>query len=190
MNMLEITEITEQCIDRIITKFRQMPYAFYTEKAVHCYAYYLFFHEYGLGKEIYYTKSPKETILLHTEYPTINRYCEHQPAKTGTRGHFDFVIFTPDAIAKMDDKFRDECGRPLAPLVAIEFGLDYGRDHLKWDYTKLIDPDNGVQHKYLVHLMRDKRLFCRIRGDLKVMASKLAPKGNVQMIFEPELTSG
>ncbi len=139
-----------------------MPYAFYTEKSVHCYTYYLLFHEYGLGKKIYHTKSKKETILLHTEYPTINRYREHQPAKTGKRGHFDFVIFTPDAIAKMDDNFRDERGKPLAPLVAIEFSLDYGCDHLEWDHKKLADPDNRVKHKYLVHLMRDERLFSRI----------------------------
>lgn len=87
----------------------------------------------------------------------------------------------------MYDNFRDEHGQPLAPLVAIEFGLDYGCDHLEWDYTKLADPVNGVKHKYLVHLMRNERLFSRICDKLKVTASRLAKKGNVQMVFEPEL---
>lgn len=52
MSNTTIVSITEQCIDKVIAKFRYMPYAFYTEKAVHCYAYHLFFHEYGLGKKI------------------------------------------------------------------------------------------------------------------------------------------
>ncbi|MEA2090415.1 MAG: hypothetical protein U9O89_06650 [Thermoproteota archaeon] len=61
------------CIKKLLTKFMENPFFFYTESDMHCYLYHLLLQEEELLTE-YPTKDEIPTILLHREYPTLGKY--------------------------------------------------------------------------------------------------------------------
>jgi hypothetical protein len=63
----------EAAIKSLVRRFRNYPYAFYTETDMHCYLYHRLYTG-GMANGIYPTADGRDTILLHNEYPTNVRY--------------------------------------------------------------------------------------------------------------------
>jgi hypothetical protein len=63
----------ETAIKSLVQRFRNHPYAFYTETDMHCYLYHRLYSG-GLANVLYRTVEGYDTILLHKEYPTAARY--------------------------------------------------------------------------------------------------------------------
>lgn len=63
----------EAAIKSLVRRFRNHPYAFYTETDMHCYLYHRLYSG-GLANGLYRTAEGYDTILLHKEYPTAARY--------------------------------------------------------------------------------------------------------------------
>ncbi|MBA7699021.1 hypothetical protein ES703_107705 [subsurface metagenome] len=191
--MLSNEEIktVEECVGKLVEEFKNNPYHFYTEQAMHCYLYHILIEKEEFRKP-HPAADKKETILLHKEYPTIKLYKRKQNKKLrdkekgerGTRGHFDIVILDPEDIKKISvkkstAKFR-KGKTPIAPAVAIELALDEGTVHLANDHKKLADGTRG----YLLHFIRDVDVrkgekFSNLRGEVE----KIKMEGKVKIWY-------
>ena len=142
-------------------KFRNHPYAFYTETVMHCYLYHrLYKPPFSL---LHPTKENHKTILLHKEYPTRSRYTRQTNRLLASnpagrrRGRFDISIWDPAFI-------RDRAHRQQKVLCAAELALnECGKKsvHTVNDATKLADPGNEIKYGYLLYFVRDNRYFSR-----------------------------
>lgn len=192
----------ERGIKSLVRRFRNHPYAFYTETDMHSYLYHRLYAG-GTCNGLFRTEDGHDTILLHKEYPTVARYIR-QDDKTlkndpnaRRRGAFDISIWDP--------KFVGSRGhRKQKVLCAAELALnECGRRsvHTINDATKLADPDNEVKYGYLLFFVRDdatyeknekyiwqqlhdaaKRvrvLFVRVHNDEKFKPEYLGPWGTV-----------
>ena len=63
-----IVPVFEAAIRSLVRRFRNHPYAFYTETDMHCYLYHRLYGG-GLFNGLYKTSEGHDTILLHKEYP-------------------------------------------------------------------------------------------------------------------------
>ena len=163
----QLVQITETAIDNLIATFKEKPYFFYTENDLHCYLYSQIFNK--LPKKDWFCKTAngKETILLHKEYPTKERYSRKalkEGLKKGSRGHFDLSIWNLEKTeerlfrVKQSTDFKKE----QHTMIVIEFDLNEGSanledavHHLKWDLMKLKSEANEVEHGYLLIFARD-----------------------------------
>lgn len=146
----------EICIGRLVEKFKESPYVFYTEHDMHCYLYHLVYKElYERGTiEKCKTYDGEETILLHKEYPPIDK------KERGRRGPFDMTVLDPVSMARILSKYhnynlRDHNEKPASPFIAIDLALNYGTEHLLRDYRKLTNTKNEVKRGYILHFIRD-----------------------------------
>ena len=145
----QLVQITESSIDDIITAFKVTPYFFYTENDLHCYLYTQLLNKLLMEGCFCKTADGKNSVLLHKEYPTKERYSRKalkEGLERGSRGHFDLSIWNP---TKTEEKlFRvkrsTEFKREQQTFIAIEFDLVEGNDnldqalhHLQWDLLKL-----------------------------------------------------
>lgn len=151
-----IKNAVEMCIKELVDKFKESPYMFYTEHDMHCYLYHLIYRELYEKQVIEEccTSDGEETIILHKEYPPIDKE-ERRP-----RGRFDITILDPASTKRIFSKsryrnLRDSSGNPAPPFIAIELALDYDTDHLSKDHKRLTNPKNKVKHGYILHFMRD-----------------------------------
>jgi len=162
-----LVQITESAIDHLVTTFKKGPYSFYTENDLHCYLYTQLVNSLSMEEWICNTADGKESILLHKEYPTKQRYIEEELKEvdsSGRRGHFDLCIWNPE---KTRDKlFRvrrsTEFKREQQTLIAMELDLIEGSEslydalhHLKWDRMKLAGEKNEVEQGYQLVFVRD-----------------------------------
>jgi len=153
----EITEdlhfCVENCIGKLLAKFKENPFFFYTESDMHCYLYHFLLQDEKLQRK-YLTKDGMPMILLHRGYPTVGRYVRKEgllrASKKGRRGHFDLAILNPDSIDKYTLKTQKT-------LIAIEMALNEGEKHFMNDYTKLNDERNRILYGYLLFFVRDFR---------------------------------
>jgi len=163
----QLVQITESSIDDIITAFKVTPYFFYTENDLHCYLYTQLLNKLLMEGCFCKTADGKNSVLLHKEYPTKERYSRKalkEGLERGSRGHFDLSIWNP---TKTEEKlFRvkrsTEFKREQQTFIAIEFDLVEGNDnldqalhHLQWDLLKLRSKKNEVEHGYLLVFVRD-----------------------------------
>lgn len=149
-----LVRLTEGCIHKLIDKFRETPFLFYTESDMQCYLYHLLVQEQEINR-VYKTIDKRQTILIHNEYRTFGKYVKKDgyliPSQKGRRGNFDLVIFDPTQV-----NLRTFNRQKV--LIAIELALNEGSQHLKNDYTKLTDARNAVEHGYIVFFFRGKWL--------------------------------
>jgi hypothetical protein len=151
----EIASAFESAIRSLVQRFRNHPYAFYTETDMHCYLYH------RLYKSVFNTLYPDgdghDTILLHKEYPTVMKYRRQQDGRlksdpTGSRrGRFDLSIWDPAFIAGQSHRHQKV-------LCAAELALDECDEqsvHTANDATKLTDPGNEIKYGYLLFFVRD-----------------------------------
>ncbi|MBK8793322.1 MAG: hypothetical protein IPN59_09215 [Holophaga sp.] len=110
----------ERAIKSLVRRFRNHPYAFYTESAMHCYLYHRLYSG-GLVNGLYQTLDGHDTILLHKEYPTIARYHRQTDGKLKEstqgrrRGAFDISIWDPNYISDQEHrKQKVLCAAELA----------------------------------------------------------------------------
>lgn len=146
----------EKAIKNLVNRFRNHPYAFYTETDMHCYLYHRLYAG-GTFNGLHKTADGHDTILLHKEYPTVARYRRQDGRQlkndpTGRRrGAFDISIWDPQYIATANH-------RKQKVLIAAELALNECATksvHTINDATKLADPQNEVQHGYLLYFVRD-----------------------------------
>ncbi len=161
MEKKEIVQCVENSIKKLIKVFCEKPYLFYTENDIHCFLYRLLYDEMDGKSEWKTTINDKEfsTLPFHKEYPTREYYIKKEKSNDdeGTRGHFDIVVFheTKDFFEFKNRKLNSE---PSKPFIAIQIGLDTATvcKHLESDYKSLIEPENDVDYKYLLHFDRKK----------------------------------
>jgi len=167
----------EKGLKSLVQRFRNHPYAFYTESDMHCYLYHRLYQPIFNG--LYKTKEGHDTILLHKEYPTIARY-QRQSDKIlkndpngRRRGHFDICIWNPNEIE--GNPHRKQSVLCAAELALNECGAT--SVHTVNDVIKLADSENLVKHGYLLFFMRDQRLGgkaeCRIQEALEDAATRV-----------------
>lgn len=96
--MDELSLILEAGIAKLVDIFLAKPYVFCTESDLHCYLYRVLW-DLGLSKECNVKVGGRsvESVLLHREYPTKNKYRRHPDRESeedprGKRGHFDLCI--------------------------------------------------------------------------------------------------
>ncbi|MCL4325093.1 MAG: hypothetical protein M1144_06515 [Candidatus Thermoplasmatota archaeon] len=152
----ELVPKFEAAIKSLVRRFRNHPYAFYTETDMHCYLYHRLYSG-GMENALYRMVDGRETILLHKEYPTIARYQRLKDGKlqesaTGRRrGAFDLCVWDPRFIAQQEH-------RKQKVLCAAELALNQcgpGNLHTVNDATKLAGPTNEIKYGYLVFFVRD-----------------------------------
>ncbi len=146
----------EQAIKSLVRRFRNHPYAFYTETDMHCYLYHRLYAG-GLINGLYTTVDEHDTILLHKEYPTVARYCRREDGtleeseQGRRRGAFDISIWDPFYISKRKH-------RKQKVLCAAELALNEcnpGSPHTINDATKLKGLKNEIKYGYLLFFVRD-----------------------------------
>ena len=168
----------ERGIRSLVRRFRNHPYAFYTETDLHCYLYHRLYAE-GTFNGLYKTHEGHDTILLHKEYPTVARYRRQEDKKLRNdptarrRGAFDICIWDPAYV-------QEQHHRNQKVLCAAELALnECGRNsvHTINDATKLADPENNIKHGYLLFFVRDdpgyRKDQSRIRQQLKDASKKI-----------------
>ncbi|MDD8025558.1 MAG: hypothetical protein PHI34_03510 [Acidobacteriota bacterium] len=146
----------EAAIKSLVQRFRNHPYAFYTETDMHCYLYHRLYSG-GLANGLYHTIEGYDTILLHKEYPTVARCSRgddghlRESVDGRRRGAFDICIWDPAYIAGRDH-------RKQKVLCAAELALNEtrrGNPHTINDTTKLAGPENEIKYGYLLFFVRD-----------------------------------
>lgn len=106
----------EAAIKSLVRRFRNHPYAFYTETDMHCYLYHRLYAG-GLVNGLYRTADGHVTILLHKEYPTVARYRRgddgrlEESAQGRRRGAFDISIW---------DNLKDAASRVRVVFVHVD----------------------------------------------------------------------
>lgn len=146
----------EAAIKSLVRRFRNHPFAFYTETDMHCYLYHRLYAG-GLENGLYRTIEGRDTILLHKEYPTIARYQRLKDGKLEEsqngrrRGAFDISIWDPRFIGH--HQHRKQKVLCAAELALNECGR--GNSHTINDATKLAGPTNEIKYGYLVFFVRD-----------------------------------
>lgn len=173
----ELVQGFESAIKNLVQRFRNHPYAFYTESDLHCYLYHRLYKPPFNG--LYRTQEGHDTILLHKEYPTIARY-QRQTDRTlkndpqgRRRGHFDISVWNPNYI-------NANAHRQQKVLCAAEVALnECGTNsvHTLNDATKLADVDNEIKFGYLLYFVRDEPLYrkneTKIRAELDDAATRV-----------------
>lgn len=163
----QLVRITASAIEDLIEAFKATPYLFYTENDLHCYLYTQILSKLPIEKWICKTVDGKESILLHKEYPTKERYSRDElkeGLKKGSRGHFDLTIWDPEKTKERLFRVRQSTDfeREQHSFIAIEFdlierndNLDQAIHHLKWDLLKLRSTKNEIEHGYSLVFVRD-----------------------------------
>jgi len=181
----------ETAIRSLVRRFRNHPYAFYTETDMHCYLYHRLYRP--LFNGLYRTSEGHDTILLHKEYPTVSRYAREASGHLRTdpagrrRGHFDISIWDPAFI-------RDRAHREQKVLCAAELALnecDAASVHTVNDATKLADAGNEIRYGYLLYFVRDDPVYARnepkIRRELSDAAKRVrVVLARVEGTFKPK----
>lgn len=180
----QLVQITDSAIDDLITIFNVTPYFFYTENDLHCYLYTQLLNKLLMEGCFCKTVDGKNSVLLHKEYPTKERYSRKalkEGLKKGARGHFDLSIWNP---AKTEDRlFRvsqsTDFWREQQTFIAIEFDLIEGNDnldqaihHFKWDLLKLRSKKNEIEHGYQLVFVRDWIYSEGFLGEVKPLVSQ------------------
>jgi hypothetical protein len=165
----QLVKVVEVSIDDLLSKFKNYPYFFYTENDLHTYLYFEIFKRLPQKEWVCKTQDGKNSILLHKEYPTKERYSAkllQENFPKGSRGHFDLTIWNPE---KTQERFfRANSKAPFESeqqtFIAIELdmiegseSLDRAIHHFKWDTLKLKSKKNEIEHGYSLVFVRDWR---------------------------------
>lgn len=166
----------EAAIKSLVQRFRNHPYAFYTETDMHCYLYHRLYSS-GLANGLYRTVESYDTILLHKEYPTDARYKRRDDGKLEEsiegrrRGAYDISIWDPRGFAGRE--LRKQKVLCAAELALNECGPR--NHHTLNDATKLASP--SIPYGYLLFFVRDDPDYLRnkkeIRDDLENAAKRV-----------------
>jgi hypothetical protein len=157
----------ESAIKSLVRRFRNHPYAFYTETDMHCYLYHRLYLD-GLANGLYRTAEGHDTILLHKEYPTVARYQRREDGileeadKGRRRGAFDITIWDPRYIAEREH-------RKQKVLCAAELALNEcgpSNPHTINDATKLSGQSNEIKYGYLIFFVRDSPDYTRNQEEI------------------------
>ncbi|MBW6485467.1 MAG: hypothetical protein K0B01_04865 [Syntrophobacterales bacterium] len=172
----------EAAIKSLVRRFRNHPYAFYTETDMHCYLYHRLYSG-GFENGLYRTAEGYDTILLHKEYPTVARYLRRVDGKLEEsvegrrRGAFDISIWDPLFIAEREH-------RKQKVLCAAELALNEcgkGNVHTINDATKLAGPKNEIRYGYLLFFVRDDSDYNRNKDEIRAALEDAATRVRVAL---------
>lgn len=172
----------EGAIKSLVRRFRNHPYAFYTETDMHCYLYHRLYSG-GLVNGLYKTMEGRDTILLHKEYPTVARYSRNdeghlRESEDGRRrGAFDICVWDPAYIAGREH-------RKQKVLCAAELALNEtrpGNPHTINDTTKLAGKANEIRYGYLLFFVRDDPNYERNKAEVWEYLNEAAKR--VRVVF-------
>lgn len=138
----------DKCIDQFLRDFLDMPYCHRVEHSIHV----QLWNSLSLVNSLrngYATlgSSGCKTQLVHKEWPETKR----RPKKRNRRGNFDLAVLAPGSFETIST--AEFGGGWVAPAVAVEVGLNYGRRHLENDIYKLLN--SPVPLSYAIHLVRN-----------------------------------
>ena len=137
---------TEACIEELVSEFTTQPFRHRVEHSLHMSLFARLQETLGGERNFRIGGSTFETGLVHKEWPeTIP-----QQENGGRRGNFDLAVLCPQCIAEAT-LAEFEVGL-IKPVIAIELGLNYDRDHLDGDVEKLLNSE--IENAYIVHLER------------------------------------
>ena len=112
LNKKDLNDAVWEAINRMINKFREHPYYFFTESDIHSY----FYHSIYSSKYDVLTKDKERIYCIHQEYPTNFRYKKSEllnedfkkpydlSMKEGDRGNYDIAILNPEFIENANSK--------------------------------------------------------------------------------------
>lgn len=175
-----LVPLFEGAIKSLVRRFRNHPYAFYTETDMHCYLYHRLYAG-GLLNGLYRTVDGHDTILIHKEYPTVARYERRtdgtlEESQQGRRrGRFDISIWDPQFI-------RERAHRKQKVLCAAELALNESgarNPHTINDATKLAGPSNEIKYGYLLFFVRDDPTFARNEDKIRAQLNDAATRVRV-----------
>jgi hypothetical protein len=178
-----LVPIFEKAIKSLVQRFRNHPYAFYTETDMHCYLYHRLYSG-GIVNGLYPTAEGHDTILLHKEYPTVARYLRRDDGRLeesvaiGRRGAFDISIWDPRSIATREH-------RKQKVLCAAELALnECGKQsvHTLNDATKLAGPKNEIKYGYLLFFVRDDSVYKSNKEQIRTTLEDAAKRVRVAFI--------
>lgn len=177
----ELVSVFESAVRSLVRRFRNHPYAFYTETDMHCYLYHRLYKP--PFNVLYRTSEGHDTILLHKEYPTTSRYTRETDRRLKSdpagprRGRFDISIWDPAFLA-------ERTHREQKVLCAAELALnecDEQSVHTVNDRTKLADPGNEIKYGYLLYFVRDSEHYAR--NELKIWRELNDAAQRVRVVF-------
>ena len=177
-----LVSLFEGAIKSLVRRFRNHPYAFYTETDMHCYLYHRLYSG-GLLNGLYRTIEGRDTILLHKEYPTISRYVRlsdgrlEESEKGRRRGAFDLCVWDPQYIGQREH-------RKQKVLCAAELALNECRSgnlHTINDATKLAGSQNEIKYGYLLFFVRDDPNYTRNKDEVWAYLNEAAKR--VRIVF-------
>ncbi len=187
----QLVVITEATVRNLVDTFKERPWLFYTESDLHCYFYKQIFNIYSSEQWHCKTVNGQESLLIHREYPTKERYSRkllHEGLEKGSRGHFDLTIWNPEKTEERVIRADNQnFGHEQHTFIVVEFDLeeknsdvDFALHHLSWDLMKLKSQKNQVEHGYLLVFGRN----WNYRDEFLKKAQKLASKEeNVAIIY-------
>jgi len=172
----------EGAIKSLVRRFRNHPYAFYTETDMHCYLYHRLYAG-GLLNGLYRTSERRDTILLHKEDPTVARYMRlldgrlQESDEGRRRGAFDICMWDPRFIGHREH-------RKQKVLCAAELALNEcrtGNLHTVNDATKLAGSRNEIRYGYLLFFVRDDPDYERNKDEVWAHLNEAAK--TVRVVF-------
>ncbi len=95
----DLIGLVEDCLRATAQKFFETPGMFFNEHEFHGYCFHRFYRQPQFTKT-YPTSDGVKTILLHPEYPTIERFCRKTVSldPKGRRARYDLAILNPDFV--------------------------------------------------------------------------------------------
>jgi hypothetical protein len=172
----------EEAIKGLVQRFRNHPYAFYTESDMHCYLYHRLYAG-GKFNGLYKTSEGYDTILLHKEFPTVARYSRQEDNTLKNdplarrRGAFDICIWDPlDMSAAEHRKQKILCAAELALNECGSCSL-----HTINDTIKLADPENRIKYGYLLFFVRDSTEY--LANEKKIMQQLSDASSKVSVVI-------
>jgi len=199
MNKGLIFRILETGIVELANAFLARPYAFYTESDLHCFLYRTLCNL-GLNQACRCKVNGRlvESVLLHKEYPTKDRYRRRRDAEStieerGDRGHFDISVWDP--VLTEQRQFHAPRGEgEQRTLAAVELSLNEHHKnfqwHVYWDLLKLKDPKNEVEKGIILFFVRDypyrKTRFLR-NGFIRTLHEMFGDENKVPIVYVEKL---
>lgn len=162
-----LVPLFEKAIHSLVRRFRNHPYAFYTETDMHCYLYHRLYTG-GLLNGLYRTAEGHITTLLHKEYPTATRFNRREDgtleeSETGRRrGAFDLCVWDPRFIEENEH-------RKQKVLCAAELALNEcrpGNPHTLNDATKLAGSASEIKYGFLLFFVRNDHSYERNKREI------------------------
>ena len=158
-------KLIHDSIKTIINQFHRKPDNFFNEHDFHQYFYHAFYKQKEFSMQ-YDTKDGKKTIVLHPEYPTLERFRRKPPMvdENGKRARYDMAILNPEFIKQNEFEVvrcrdiskikpdKKSISKNLIAAIEFKFIIDHNKKYIQeiqFDNLKLANAFEA-EEKYLL----------------------------------------